>query len=69
MKNKLLSENYWSDLLLIASTILFQLILVTCQITYVPLMRLMKEIQFLLAVHFIFTFLILLPQRSEIFQK
>ena len=54
MKNQLVSENYRNEFLLIASTIIFQLILGTWKITYLPLMRLRKEIQFILVVHLIF---------------
>ena len=54
MKNGSVSDNYLNHLLYIASTILFLLILVTCQRKYLPLMRPMKEIQFILVLYFIF---------------
>ena len=43
MKNLLKSDNYRNDLLLISSTIIFQLILGFRKITYPPLMRSMRE--------------------------
>ena len=43
MKHLLLSENYWNELLLIASIILFQMILGLRQRTYLPLIRSMIE--------------------------
>ena len=67
MKNWSASENSWNNLLYIASTILFQLVLVILQRTHLPLMRPMKERQFILSVHFIFPVLILLPQRLALF--
>ena len=44
--NLLVSENSWSNLLYIASKILFQMILRPRQRTYIPLMSLMKERHF-----------------------
>ena len=67
MTNLLISENSRNDLLLIASTILFRLILGPRKRTYPPLMRLVKGRQFILAMHFIFTNMLLLPQRSALF--
>ena len=67
MKNKLVSNNYQNDLLLIVLKILFQLILGPQKRTYLPLMRYMKDKQFLLDMHFIFPVLILLSYRSALF--
>ena len=67
MTNLSVSDNSRNDLLNISSTIHFHLIEVPQQRTYLPLMRLMMEIQFLLSVHFIFLVLFLPPQRSELF--
>ena len=67
MKNWLVSESSWNDLLNIASTILFHLIEGPQKMIYLPLMRSMMEIQFLLAVHFIFLVIFLPPQQSALF--
>ena len=67
MTNWSVSENYCNDLLEIASTILFHLIEGSKQITYLPLMKSMMEIHFLLAVHFIFLVVFLPPQQSALF--
>ena len=67
MKNKLISENSWNGLILIASTIIFQLIMGLQQITHFSLMGSMMNIQFLLARPFIFPFLLLVTHRSALF--
>ena len=69
MANKLVSENSPKDLLLIASTIPFQMILGPRKRTYLRLIKLMKERHFLLALHFVFIVLLLLSQRSELFME
>ena len=67
MINQLVSDNYWNELLLIASKTIFKLILGPSKIKYLPLMSWMKERQFLIAVHFIFPVMLLLTQRSALF--
>ena len=67
MKNRLAPGNYRNDLILIDSTIIFQLILGLCQRKYPPLMSLMMNRQFLLVGNFIFIVTILVPQRSALF--
>ena len=66
-KNQFVSYNYRNDLLLIALTNPFELILGPQKRTYLPLMRSMKDRKLLLDVHFIFTVLFLIPQRSALF--
>ena len=68
MTNLSVSENSQKNLLNISSTTLFQLIEGPQKITYLPLMRSMVEIQFLLSVHFILPVVFLPPQRSALFQ-
>ena len=53
---------------MIASIIIFQLILGPWQRTHLSLTSSMTERQFLPTMHFIFPVLILVPQRSEIFK-
>ena len=67
MTNWSVSESFRNDLLKIASTIIFHLIEVSQQIIYLPLMRSMMEIQFLLAVRFIFLVVFLPLQLSTLF--
>ena len=66
MKNGLVSENSRNDLPLIASIIIFQLILGPRKILYLSLMMLMAERQFILAVKFIFPVMLLVTQRSAL---
>ena len=67
MTNRSVSENSRKDLLKIASTITSHMIEEPQKITYLPLMRSMIKIQFLLAVHFNFLLLFLPPQLSALF--
>ena len=67
MTNWLVLDNSQNDLLFIASIIKFQLILLPQKITYLSLINLIMERQFILAVHFIFPVLLLVPQRSALF--
>ena len=60
--NQLVSDNLKKNLLLIDSTVLFQMILGPRQITYFPLTRLTKERHFTLSVNFIFPVLVLVKQ-------
>ena len=66
MKNWLVSDNYWNDLLNISSAILFHLIEVTQKITYPPLITPMMYIQLLLAMNFIFPVVFLPPKQSAL---
>ena len=68
MKNWSVSENSRKDLLNIASTITYHLIVGPQQRTYLSLMKSMMKIQFLLAVHFNFLLLFLPPLLSAIFR-
>ena len=67
MKNWLVSESSRNDLLYIASTMIFHLMVGPQHRTYPPLMRLIMEIQFLPAVQFIFTVIFLPPQWPALF--
>ena len=67
MTNLLVSEKSRNDLLKIALTIKFHLIEGPQKITYVPLMRLMIEMQFLLVVHFNFLVVFIPPQLPALF--
>ena len=67
MNNRSVSDNSRNDLLNIASTILFHLIEGTQKITYLPLIRLMTEIKFLLEALLNFLVVFLHPQLSALF--
>ena len=67
MKNCLVSDNSRKDLLKIASTITSHLIEGPKQRTYLPLMRSMMKIQFLLVFHFKFLLIFLPPLLSALF--